>query len=315
MERKIIRIAVMGAGAVGGYFGARLAASGKETAFIGRGTHLEAMRRHGLRVKSIQGDLHIRSVFTSNPEEVGAVDLILFCVKSQDTEEAGKGLTTLVGEKTIILSLQNGVDNPDKIGRLLGKERTMAGAAYIGARILAPGTVEHLAAGRIILGELDGGVSQETKAVCDLFNDAQVPSTVSPEIRKVLWGKLAWNAPFCAIACIARATVKDIVESGSLKKLAVRCMEEVRDAARTQGINLEPSIVAETLSLSRSLGDFKPSMLQDLQAGKPLEYEALNGIIVKVLRQAGKEAPVNKTFYALLEFLDEKIRRQKSPTK
>ncbi len=315
MKQTVFRIAVMGAGAVGGYFGARLAASGQEVAFVARGRHLEALKGHGLRVKSIQGDLHIRSQFTPNPEEVGPVDLIVFCVKSHDTEEASKKMVSLIGEKTSILSLQNGVDNPDKIAAHWGKERILAGAAYIGAQISAPGTIEHRAAGRITLGELDGGITQETKAIYDLFNKAQVPCTISPEIRKVLWGKLVWNAPFCAIASVAGATVKDIVESESLKNLAVGCMEEVREAARTQGINLGPSIVSETLNLSHSLGDFKPSMLQDLEAGKPLEYEALNGIVIKTLRKAGKEAPFNQTFCALLQSLDKTRRTQKPPAR
>lgn len=312
MKQKVFRIAVMGAGAVGGYFGARLAASGQEVVFVARGRHLEAMKGHGLRVKSIQGNLHIRSQFTSDPEEVGPVDLILFCVKSHDTEQAGKRMAPLIGEKTSILSLQNGVDNPDKIAAHWGKDRILAGAAYIGARITAPGTIEHRAAGRITLGELDGGITQETKDLCDLFNKAQVPCTISPKIRKVLWGKLVWNAPFCAIASITGTTAKDIIESESLKNLAVGCMEEVREAARTQGITLGPSIVTETLNLSHSLGDFKPSMLQDLEAGKPLEYEALNGIVVNTLRKAGKEAPFNQTFCALLQSLDKKIRARKS---
>lgn len=315
MKQTAYRIVVMGAGAVGGYFGARLAASGQEVVFVARGRHLEAMKGHGLRVKSIQGNLRIRSQFTSDPEEVGPVDLIVFCVKSYDTEEASKKMASLIGGKTSILSLQNGVDNPDKIAAHWGEERVLAGAAYIGAQVTAPGTIEHRAAGKITLGELDGGITQETKTLCDLFNKAQVPCTISPEIRKVLWGKLVWNAPFCAIASIARASVKDIVESESLKNLAVGCMKEVRKAARTQGINLGPSIVSETLNLSHSLGDFKPSMLQDLEAGKPLEYEALNGIVVKTLSKAGKEAPINQTFHALLQSLDKTRRPQKSPAK
>lgn len=304
-----MRIAVMGAGAVGGYFGARLAVSGQEVAFLARGRHLEAMRRGGLQVRSAQGDLCAQSLFTSDPEEVGPVDLILFCVKSYDTEEAGKMLAPLVGEKTVILSLQNGVDNPDKIARLWGESRTLAGVVYLGARLLTPGTIEHSAAGRITLGELGGGVSEGTKTVSQILSAAQIPCAVSPEIRKVMWGKLVWNAPFCAIACLTRATVKEIVESDSLRELAIGCMHEVREAAKCQGIDLDPSVIAETLSLSHNLGDFKPSMLQDLEAGKPLEHEAFNGLVVDLLRQARKEAPINQVFYAALKFLDRKIRR------
>ncbi|MFQ5904595.1 MAG: ketopantoate reductase family protein [Candidatus Binatia bacterium] len=304
METEGMRIAVMGTGAVGGYFGARLAASGRDVAFIARGDHLEAMRKDGLKVKSFQGDLHIQSLFTSDPEEVGPVDFVLFCVKSYNTEEAGKKLAPLMGEETVVLSLQNGVDNPDKIARLWGTNRTLAGVVYIGSRILSPGAIEHSAAGRIVLGELDGGVSEVTKAIHQLFSAAQIPCAISSEIRKVMWAKLVWNAPFCAIACLTRATVKEILESDSLRKLAMGCME----AAKCQGFDLGPSVVAETLRLSHSLGDFKPSMLQDLEARKPLEHEAFNGVVVDLLRQAKKGAPVNEIFYAALKFLDKKIR-------
>jgi 2-dehydropantoate 2-reductase len=123
-----------------------------------------------------------------------------------------------------------------------------------------------------------------------------------------MWGKLVWNAPFCAIACLTRATAQEIVESESLKKLAIDCMEEVREAGRCQGVELEPSAIEEALKLSRNLGDFKPSMLQDLEAGKPLEHEAFNGIVVKLLSRAGKEAPINRIFYAALQFFDKKNR-------
>jgi 2-dehydropantoate 2-reductase len=308
MENKKIRIAVMGAGAVGGYFGARLAAAGHDVAFIARGTHLEAMQKQGLKIKSFRGNLHIRSRFASNPEEVGPVDLVLFCVKSYDTEEAGKKLAPLMNEKTLILSLQNGVDNPDKIVKLWDKSRTLAGVVYIGARISAPGAIEHSAEGRIVFGEPDGEVSDQTKLIQQIFSAAQIPCSISAEIRKVLWGKLVWNAPFCAIACLARATVKEILESDSLRELAVSCMEEVREAAKCRGFDLSPDLIAQTLKVSESLGDFKPSMLQDLEAGKPLEYEAFNGVVVELLRRAGKSAPINEIFYGSLKFLDKRIR-------
>ena len=308
MEAKKMRVAVMGAGAVGGYFGARLAASGQDVLFIARGEHLAAMRRGGLRIKSPQGDLFVPSSFASEPKEVGPVDLVLFCVKSYSTDEAAQRLAPLVGEETVILSLQNGVDNPDRIARLWGKERTLAGVVYIGARISAPGMIEHAAGGKIVMGELDGGVNGGTRAVQQIFSQANVPCAVSGEILKVMWTKLVWNAPFCALSCLARATVKEIMETDSLRELALKCMEEVTEAAKCQAIELGPSAVEEAMSLSRGLGDFKPSMLQDLEAGKALEYEALNGIVVSLLSRQGKRAPINETCHALLKCVDHKIR-------
>jgi 2-dehydropantoate 2-reductase len=311
MAAQKMDIAVVGAGAVGGYFGARLAGAEQRVAFIARGSHLEAMRKEGLKVKSPQSDLRIQSLFTSDPKEVGAVDLVLLCVKSYDTEEAAATLTPLMGEKTVVLSLQNGVDNPDKIAALWGKARTLAGVVYLGALVSAPGMVEHSTGGRIVFGELDGGTSEGTKRVQQLFSDAQVPCAISAEIRKMMWTKLVWNAPFCALSCLARATVKEIMEANSLRELALECMEEVREAAKCQKVELGGSAVEDALSLSRSLGNFKPSMLQDLEAGKPLEYEALNGIIVNLLSGKGREAPINKIFYAVLKSLDHRIRSRK----
>ena len=122
-----------------------------------------------------------------------------------------------------------------------------------------------------------------------------------------MWSKLAWNAPFCALACLARATVGEILESAPLRRLAAECMEEVREAARSCGIELPASIIEDTFNFSRGLGGFKPSMLQDLEAGKPLEYEAFNGVVVDLLARAGKKAPVNEACRAVLEFLDARI--------
>lgn len=306
-----MRVAVMGAGAVGAYFGAKLSASGHNVAFLARGAHLDALRREGLRVDSPGGNLRIQNaLFTNNPGEIAAVDLILFCVKSYDTDAAVGTLVPMMGNATTILSLQNGVDNADKIAARWGEKRTLAGVVYLGSQLVSPGTIKHSAGGRIIFGELNGVVRDTTQSVERALTAAQIPCEISKDIRKAQWRKLLWNAPFCAISCLTRTTVKEIIESDSLRQLAVDCMKEVRQAARTQDVDLGPELLDETLNFSRSLGDFKPSMLQDLEARKPLEYEAFNGVVVKQLRQAGNEAPVNQVFYGTLEYLDKKIRQE-----
>jgi 2-dehydropantoate 2-reductase len=304
-----MRIAVIGAGAVGAYFGAKLSASGHNVAFLARGAHLDALRREGLRVDSSGSNLHIQNaLFTNDPGEVAAVDLILFCVKSYDTDAAVGSLGPMMGSATTILSLQNGVDNADKIASRWSERPTLAGVVYLGAQLGQPGTIKHSTGGRIVFGELDGSVRDTTMSIEHALTSAGIPSEISTDIRKAQWGKLLWNAPFCAISCLTRATVKEIIESDSLRELAVNCMAEVKQAAHTQGVDLAPELVDETLNFSKTLGDFKPSMLQDLEARKPLEYEAFNGIVVKLLRQAGKNAPVNQIFYGTLEYLDKKIR-------
>jgi 2-dehydropantoate 2-reductase len=308
-----VRVAVMGSGAVGGYFGLRLAAASNDVAFIARGSHLAAMRREGLNLESPQGNLQIRdALFTDDPTQVGVVDLVLFCVKSYDTDATAAKLTSLIGGRTIILSLQNGVDNADKIALRWGNQRTLAGVVYLGSQLLRPGTIKHSSGGKIVFGELDGQVRETTQAVEQVLSSAQIFCEVSRAIRNIQWRKLLWNAPFCAISCLTHATVKEIVESDSLTKLALDCMTEVREAAKVQSIDLDPGLFEETLNFSKTLGDFKPSMLQDLEAGKPFEYEAFNGIVVELLRRTGKEAPTNQVFYGALKYLDKKIRTERS---
>jgi 2-dehydropantoate 2-reductase len=310
-ERTTMRITVMGAGAVGGYFGAKLSASGHNVAFLARGTHLDALRREGLRVDSPGSNLRIQNaLFTNDPGEIAAVDLILFCVKSYDTDAAVGSLGPMMGSATTILSLQNGVDNADKIASRWSERRTLAGVVYLGAQLAEPGTIKHSTGGRIVFGELDGSVRDTTMSIEHVLTSAGIPSEICTDIRKAQWRKLLWNAPFCAISCLTRATVKEIIESDSLRKLTVDCMAEVKQAAHTRRIDLEAELVDETLNFSKTLGDFKPSMLQDLEARKPLEYEAFNGIVIKLLRQARNDAPVNQVFYSTLEYLDKKIRQE-----
>ncbi len=306
-----MRIAVMGAGAVGAYFGAKLSASGHNVAFLARGSHLDALRREGLRVDSPGGNLRIRNaLFTNDPAEIAVVDLILFCVKSYDTDATVGALAPMIGSATMILSLQNGVDNVDKIAARWGERRTLAGVVYLGSQLVGPGMIKHSAGGRIVFGEMNRSVGDATKSIEQALTAAQIPCEISKDIRKAQWRKLLWNAPFCAISCLTRTTVKEIIESDSLRQLAVDCMHEVREAARTQNVDLEAELIDETLTFSKTLGDFKPSMLQDLEACKPLEYQAFNGVVVKLLRQAGKEARVNQVFYGALEYFDKKTREE-----
>ncbi|MGE5217193.1 MAG: ketopantoate reductase family protein [Chloroflexota bacterium] len=306
-----MHIAVMGSGAVGGYFGAKLAEAGHQVVFIARGAHLEAMRRAGLRILSPDGNRHIQTAaFVASAAEVSAVDLVLFCVKSYDTEAAAAALGPLIGAGTLILSLQNGVDNPTKLAGLWGGERILAGVAYVGAQLEAPGVIRHSSGGKIIFGPLDGAINTAVNGIERALSTAGITCAISGNIQNVQWAKLLWNAPFCAISALARVHTQQIVESETLTQLALDCMAEVRAAALVQGVELAAALFAETIAFSRGLGPFKPSMLQDLEAGKALEYEAFNGIVVQLLEQAGQPAPINRTFYALLRQLNENIRKE-----
>lgn len=314
-ENKVtaMRIAVMGSGAVGGYFGAKLAAAGHELIFIARGHHLDVMRRSGLRIGSPSGNLHIeRAVFTDGRDELTGVDLVLFCVKSYDTQTAAKALAPLIGDRTMILSLQNGVDNVEQLASLWGDPRTFAGVVYIAAQLESPGVIRHSNGGKIILGHLDRAIGAGTELIENTLSGAGISCALSTNIRTVQWTKLLWNAPFCAISCLTGANVAQIIESEALTQLAVDCMVEVQAAARTRGVELSRDLFDDTIAFSRGLGIFKPSMLQDLEARKLLEYEAFNGVVFKLLRQAGERAPINQSFYALLQQLDKKNRQEAS---
>lgn len=309
-----MRIAVMGTGAVGGYFGAKLAAAGHEVAFIARGRHLQALRASGLRVTSANDDLQIDNAkFTDDIATIGKVDLILFCVKSYDSETAAEQIRPLVSDRTHILSLQNGIDNPEKLARVYHPEQVLPAVVYVGAQLTSPGVITHANGGRIIFGQSDGGTSAPSKLLREIFSAAGIPCEISADIQKIQWTKLLWNAPFCAISCLAHADVKQIVESESLTALALDCMAEVQTAARTRNIDLRREQFDEIMTFSRTLGAFKPSMLQDLETGKPLEYQAFNGIVVQILRRAGTPVPINQVFYATLKFLDQRIRAQLNP--
>lgn len=309
-----MRIAIIGSGAVGGYFGAKLATAGHDLSFIARGRHLQALCANGLRVVSSNGDLHVKNArFTDDSAKIGPVDLVLFCVKSYDTEAAAEQLKPLVAAGTEILVLQNGVDNPDKLALVFDPSQVLPAVVYVGAQLTAPGVVTHCNGGRIIFGQSDGGTSESSKLLQQTLVDAGIPCEISPAIQKMQWTKLLWNAPFCAISCLARANVRQIVESESLSKLALDCMSEVQAAARVRDIELRREQFDEIMVFSRGLGEFKPSMLQDLEAGKPLEYRAFNGIVVQTLRQAGASAPINQAFYAMLKFLDQTLRAQLNP--
>ena len=296
-------IAIMGAGAVGSYFGGLLAKAGLDVTFIARGAHLKALQEQGLRIKSYKGDFSLPVKATSNPEEVGKVDLVLFCVKAYHTEEAARLCLPMVGPETVIISLQNGVDNEEKIAAIVCPEKVMGGVAYVGVRIAEPGFIEHSMAGRIVFGELDGRVSQRAQEIEGLFQKAGVPAQATTQIRELLWSKLAWNAAFNAISALTRTTVQEIINNPDLKDISRSVMDEVATVAMAHGIALQEEDLEKGLRLPSHGGDFKTSMLQDLEAGKTLELEELNGFVIKKGKEKGISTPYNYTLFALLKGL------------
>ncbi len=303
-----MKIAVVGAGGVGGYFGARLARAGLSVTLVARGAHLAAIRERGLTIRSaVHGDFTVRLPATDDPSAVGPVNLVLFCVKSTDTETAARQIAPMIGGETTVLSLQNGVDNEARIEAVLGaagRGRVMGGVAYIGAALGEPGEVVHTSEGRIAVGELSGGVSARARRIERLFADAGVPCQVAADITWVLWRKLLWNSAFNALTTIGRTTVDRVLALPEAVAVATAAMREVAAVARARGIELGASAVDDALAFSRTLGAVKTSMLQDLERGKPLEREALNGVVIRYGREAGVPTPVQETLFGALALLD-----------
>lgn len=303
-----MKIAVIGAGAVGGYFGAMLAKSANDVYFVARGEHLRAIREKGLRIKSYKGDFGLEVKAGDSPAEFGAADLVLVCVKSYDTSSAIELMRPLVSESAGIISLQNGVENEDLLSMAFGPEKVLGGVAYIGSKVAEPGAIQHSAGGKISIGELDGRQTRRLNQLQEVFTRAGIPCDVSADIRKELWAKLLWNAAFCAIAAFTRETCKNIIDFPPTRKLAVEIMEEVCAVARSKGIEIGEKEIGAALDLSERLGQFKPSLLQDLEAGKRLEYDAFNGAVLRMAAQASVQVPLNSAFNACLELIDSKRR-------
>ncbi|PWB47273.1 MAG: 2-dehydropantoate 2-reductase [Candidatus Methylomirabilota bacterium] len=298
-----MNVAVVGVGAVGGYFGGLLAKGGANVTFIARGKRLEALRATGLTVKSWKGDFAVRVSATDEPTKVGPVDLVLFCVKSYDTESTIRQVLPLIGEQTDVLSLQNGIDNEGTIAALIGQDRVLAGVAYIGASAPEPGLVLHQESGKIMFGEFDGGVSERVSGLKAFFQRYGCPADISSDMKTVLWTKLAWNAPFNAINTLVGGPVKVILENPHTLELARLVTAEVVTVANASGISLAFEQVWERNVTFSQHYNVKTSMLQDHEAGKPLEHEALNGVIVRKAAEYGLQAPCNFALYALLSRL------------
>src|SRR5512145_1484270 len=201
-----MKIAIMGTGGVGGYFGARFAAAGADVAFVARGAHLEAIRRDGLKVESKNGDLHVKPAeATDRPADIGPVDLAILTVKLWDTDAAITAMAPLMGPGSAAVSFQNGVEAADKLAAAFGRERTLGGVSQIAAIIAAPGVIRHTGTlARLVIGELDGKESARIRALADLAKRANVDLVVSPDIRRAVWEKMVFLATFSGMTALLR---------------------------------------------------------------------------------------------------------------
>lgn len=306
-----MRILIMGTGGVGGYFGGRLAAAAEDVTFVARGAQLQALRSRGLQVQSRYGDFSLPQVrATDNPAEAGAVDLVLFCVKSYDTETAADLLHPTVGPSTAILTIQNGVDNPEKLAARFGHHRVLPGTAYIEAYIVEPGVIAQPSRlTRIIFGEMDGRLSERCRRIQDTLTRAGIEGIPTEDVWATLWRKFVLVCAFNALTAVTRAPIGAVVRFGPTREMYVQAMREVVNVARAKGIELEDDILNRSLEYTDGLHyHFRSSTQRDAERGKPLEVEALNGTVVRLGQELGVPAPVNAFLYAILKLIDESNR-------
>jgi 2-dehydropantoate 2-reductase len=299
-----MRIAVMAAGAVGGYFGARLAAAGHDVAFIARGTHRDAMRRDGLRIESPLGDLHLKEIKVSDdPKQVGPVDAVLFAVKLWDTEKAGELTRALVGARTRVITLQNGIDSVERLTPILGDEATIGGTTYVVAKIAQPGLIHHSGtAARIRCGRLDGRADPALAGYVDQMKAAGIDIAVSDHMRLDLWKKFVLLSANSAMTASTRQTAGVIRDDPDMLAFLKQLMGETMAVGRAAGVEFAPEFPDE---LHRSIMSFAPamkaSMANDLDAGNRLELDWLSGKVVALGKQLGVPTPGHQAAYVMLK--------------
>ena len=301
----IKQVMVMGAGAVGGYFGGRIAEhTGAKVSLIARGRHLKALQEKGLTLKSGDDLSQIDVSAFLNPEEAPSPDLILFTVKSHDTEEAIQQITPIISEETQILTIQNGIENYLKLVEAFGSRRVIQGFCKIGAGVPEPGVVEHKAFGEITIGEQDGSVSERMNAIEKILIQAEIPVTVSSQITKDVWLKFAWNCLLNMVTAVGNVTVDQIFNHQESEQLCYDLFGELQQVAEKEGVELSDKEGKAILGSSKKLEGFETSTYQDRQKGKPMEYEAFTGAIVRLAEKHKVDVPCNRSLYALLKLID-----------
>jgi 2-dehydropantoate 2-reductase len=299
-----MRIAIMAAGAVGGYFGARLAAAGHEVHFIARGAQLAAIRKQGLRVQSTLGDLHVaKADATSDPAAVGPVDVVLFAVKLWDTEVAGAAARPLVGPRTRLITLQNGIDSVERLRPILGDEAVIGGTTHIAAVISEPGRIVHSSPfARMTFGRSDRKPDAALAAFAEAARGAGIDATVSDDIEADRWKKFAFLVALSGATGAMRLPLGPILGDPETRAFFKSLIQELVTLGIAKGVTLPPEFVEESLRFGDAAPPgFKASLLHDLEAGRRLELDWLAGKVVELGRELTIPTPANSAVYTVLK--------------
>lgn len=302
-----MRIAIVGSGAVGGYFGARLAQSGQDVTFIARGGHLTAIREGGLRVRSPKlGDFTVRANAEEDTSKVGPVDLALFSVKAYDNASALPLLKPLIGQDTVVLTLQNGVDSVDEVGATVGVAHVLGGTTYVATALEEPGLIVQTGVHRsIIFGEVfanRGRITPRVQAIVDVLTPADIQVTAVPDGRVPIWDKFVYLAPFSGFTGAARLPIGAIWKYPHVQEMFYAAAREVAALAKAEGVEISPN---RWDTLREYMDNIPPttrsSLLIDLEMGKRIEVEALQGAAVRRGAKHGLAMPIINSLYAVLK--------------
>jgi 2-dehydropantoate 2-reductase len=298
-----MRVTIVGSGGVGGYYGGMLARASEDVTFIARGAHLDAMRANGLTVKTAHvGAFTIPVIATDDPNDIGPVDLVLFCVKTYDTTTAAELIRPLIGRETVILPLQNGVESPERIGRIVGQEHVIGGTTYVSSKIEAPGVIREIWDHKAYLGELDGQVRPRTERLLSTFKRAEVAVEIPPDIQVAMWGKLLSVSAFTAVCCVTRLPGAVISVYPETSALFWGAMEEGLAVARARGVAMPDSFMDQMRVVAAGIDPMmRPSMYYDLEAGKRLELEDMIGVVVRLGEQYSVPTRLTFAMYAALK--------------
>ena len=310
-----MKILIMGTGGVGGYYGGLLAQQGNEVTFIARGAHLYAIRHEGLKVKSIHGDFKVfRANATDDPAKVEPVDLVLFCVKTYNTDDAAEAIRPVIGPQTAVLSLQNGIDAAERIGKVVGMEHVIGGATWLSSAVEEPGVIKQISQfRRIVFGELEGGRSERLRSIFEVLNSTGVTVEVSEDIQKILWTKFVFISAVSTLGSLTRLPMGDYRSVPETRSLLSGIMQEVEALARAQGIPLDPDIVQKSLDfMDHAAPHIKPSMQLDVESGRRTELESMVGVIGRKGRQLGISTPVADFLYSSLLPVELKARNEQA---
>jgi 2-dehydropantoate 2-reductase len=299
-----MRIAIMGTGGVGGYYGGLLAQAGHEVTFIARGAHLAAIRNQGLQVKSVFGDFRVLPAqVTDKPSEVGPVELVVFAAKTYHTDDAAHLIKPLVSQDTVVISFQNGVDAAERIGPVVGAEHLIGGATWLSAAIESPGVIgQYSQFRRIVLGEFDGSVTPRAQALREVFQSTGAAVEVVQNIEQILWTKFVFISAISALGSLTRVTMGEYRGVREARTVLTEAIHEVVAVAQAKGVTLDPDVVTNTLKfIDESAASIKPSMQRDIEAGRMSELESMIGIVVRLGTKLSVPTPVMGLAYAVLK--------------